>query len=338
MRAYELYPFENRYKIELVDRLPRQIEPNQVRVQVKACSLNYRDLVNIKNKAGRKVDGRIPLSDGAGEIVEVGSAAKRFKVGDRVAGCFFQKWIGGPFEMSHHQHDLGGTIDGMLAEEVLLDENGVIAIPPNLSYEEAACLPCAALTAWYSLTTRGQLKAKQNILVIGTGGVSLFGLQFGKALGAKVFIISGTEAKLEKARSLGADGTANYKTSPAWEKEIWQLTGKRGIDHILEVGGPGTLEKSMACLAPGGHIALIGVLTGFGAPQCSLFPIVAKNARLNGIYVGPREDFEKMNAFIEGKNIKPIIDKVFSFEQAEQAYDYLESGSHFGKVVIKVGN
>ncbi len=335
MRAYELQPHENRYRLQLVDRAVKALEPHEVRVEVQACSLNYRDLVNKNNLAGRKVDGRIPLSDGAGRIVEIGTGVTRFKIGDRVAACFFQKWIDGRFEMSHHQHDLGGTLDGMLAEEVVLNEDGLVSIPSSLSFEEAACLPCAGLTAWYSLTNRGQLRKGSTVLAIGTGGVSVFGIQFANAIGARVFVTSSSDEKRRMAIELGAFATVNYKTTPAWEKEIHRLTDKKGVDHILEVGGPGTLEKSLACVAPGGHIALIGVLTGFGAPNCSLFPLVAKNAILNGIYVGPRIEFERMNEFIEEKGIKPVIDRVFAFSEADAAFDYLESGSHFGKVVIR---
>ncbi|QVL33242.1 NAD(P)-dependent alcohol dehydrogenase [Telmatocola sphagniphila] len=336
MKAYELQAFEKQYRLVFSERPSKPLKEDEIRVRVKACSLNYRDLVNQKNLAGRKVDGRIPLSDGAGEVVEIGATVTRFKLGERVAGCFFPKWIDGPFLMSNHQNDLGGTIDGMLAEEVIGSEQGFVSIPKNLTYEEAACLPCAGLTAWYALTARGNYQSGQSILVLGTGGVSIFGLQFGVALGAKVLVTSSSDAKLERTRTMGASATVNYKLTPAWEKEIFQLTEKRGVDHILEVGGPGTLEKSIACLAANGTIALIGVLTGFGSPNTSLFPLVAKNARLNGIYVGSRVEFEKMNAFIEARNIHPIIDKVFAFSQAEEAYRYLESASHFGKVVIKM--
>lgn len=336
MRAYELQPEGSKYALALVDRPARPLEAHQVVVRVKACSLNYRDLINIGNLAGRNVAGRIPVSDGAGEVVEVGQGVTRVKPGDRVCGIFFQTWLAGRFELRHHQSDLGGTIDGMLAEEVVLHEDGLVKFPDYLSFEEAATLPCAAVTAWYSLVTRGDLQPGSSVLAIGTGGVSIFALQFAKAMGANVYITSSSDDKLKRATELGAVAAVNYKATPAWDKEIWKLTGKRGVDHVVEVGGPGTLDKSIACVAAGGQIALIGVLTGFGAPQGSLFPLVARNVRLDGIYVGAREHFEAMNAFLEAKQIHPVIDRVFPFEEAEASYKHLEGGSHFGKVVIRV--
>lgn len=307
----------------------------QVRVRVRATSLNYRDLIHLRNKAGRDVDGIVPLSDGAGEVVEVGPGVTRFRPGDRVAGCFFQGWISGRFDLAHHRTDLGGSIDGMLAEEVVLHEEGLVRIPDHLSFEEAACLPCAGLTAWYALTTRGGFRPGDSVLVLGTGGVSIFALQFAIALGGTAIVTSSSDEKLEHARALGMAHGVNYRSTPDWEKEVWNLTGRRGVDHVVEVGGPGTLERSLQCVAAGGQVALIGVLTGFGAPQGSLFPLLARNARLDGIYVGSREDFEAMNRFLAETGLRPVIDQVFPFDRAPEAFDHLESGSHFGKVVIR---
>jgi NADPH:quinone reductase-like Zn-dependent oxidoreductase len=312
-----------------------ELGPDQVRVKVRATSLNYRDLIALRNKAGRNVDGIIPLSDGAGDVVEVGAGVGRVRPGDRVAGSFFQTWTSGRFGMEHHKQDLGGSIDGMLAEEVVLHENGLVTVPGYLSFEEAACLPCAGLTAWYSLTTRGGFQKGDSALLLGTGGVSVFGLQFAVALGGTAIVTSSSDEKLERAVALGASHVINYKTTPDWDKEVWRLTERKGVDHVLEVGGPGTLEKSMGSVAAGGQVALIGVLTGFGSPKGSLFPLMARNARLDGIYVGSRADFEAMNAFLAEKEIHPVIDRVFDFERAAEAFDYLESGSHFGKVVIR---
>lgn len=334
--AWQLQPEDSAYRLTQVSREVPAPAAGQVKVRVRAVSLNYRDLVNRDNLAGRNVAGRVPTSDGAGEIVAVGPDVTDWKVGDRVAGCLFQTWQSGRFDMDCHKQDLGGTLDGMLAEEVLLSAHGIVRVPEHLTWAEAATLPCAAVTAWYSLTTRGGLQAGETVLVLGTGGVSIFGLQFATALGAQVIVTSSSDLKLERARALGAWQTVNYRTQPDWHKVVWELTGKQGVDHILEVGGPGTLEKSLSCVAAGGHIALIGVLTGFGAPQTSLFPLVARNARMNGIYVGSRTEFEAMNAFIAGRALRPVIDCEFPFDAAPEAYAWLKSGSHFGKVVVRV--
>jgi NADPH:quinone reductase-like Zn-dependent oxidoreductase len=335
MKAYQLKADGTAYRLELVERPAAAPGSGEVQVRVRATSLNYRDLVNLKNLAGRKVEGITPVSDGAGEVTAVGAGVSRFKPGDRVAASFFQKWLGGRFDLSFHQSDLGGALHGMLAEEVVLHEDGLVRIPDHLSFEEAACLPCAGVTAWYSLVTRGRFQKGDAVLTLGTGGVSIFALQFAVALGGSVIITSSSDEKLARARVLGAAHTINYKTTPDWEKEVWKLTNKRGVDHVIEVGGPGTLGKSMNSVAAGGHIALIGVLTGFGAPQASLFPLLARNVTLNGIYVGSRADFETMNAFLTEKQIHPVIDRVFGFAEAAEAYRYLDSGSHFGKVVIR---
>lgn len=334
--AWQLLPEDSAYRLTRVTREVPAPAAGQVKVRVRAVSLNYRDLVNRDNLAGRNVAGRVPTSDGAGEVIAVGPDVTEWRIGDRVAGCLFQTWQSGRFDMAYHKQDLGGTLDGMLAEEVLLSAGGVVRVPEHLSWAEAASLPCAAVTAWYSLTTRGGLQAGETVLVLGTGGVSIFGLQFATALGAKVIVTSSSDAKLERARALGAWQTVNYRTQPDWHKVVWELTGKQGVDHILEVGGPGTLEKSLGCIAAGGHIALIGVLTGFGAPQTSLFPLVARNARINGIYVGSRTDFEAMSSFIAERSLRPVIDREFPFDAAPEAFAWLKSGSHFGKVVIGV--
>ena len=310
---------------------------DHVLIRVRAVSLNYRDLIGWKNLAGRKLDGRVPTSDGAGEIVACGSAVQQWKAGDRVAGCFFQAWQSEPFDSIHHKKDLGGTLDGMLQEFVCLPESGVVAIPSHMSFEQGATLPCAALTAWYALRCRGGLRKDQTVLCLGTGGVSIFALQIASKMGSKVFITSKDHDKLAKAKELGAFETIHYLETPEWGKEILKRTQERGVDHIVEVGGPGTLEKSMQCITAGGHIALIGVLTGFGASNTSLFPLLAKNVRLNGIYVGPRDQFMSMNTFMEETQFEPIIDRVFEMQQALQAFEYLASGEHFGKVVVRVG-
>ena len=317
---------------------PDAIPPHSVLIRVQAVSLNYRDIIAWKNLAGRNVEGRVPASDGAGEIIACGNEVTQWQVGDRVAGCFFQTWQRGPFEMRHHKNDLGGTLDGMLQQTICLPETGIVKIPPHLDYEQAATLPCAALTAWYALKERGGLQSGQTVLCLGTGGVSIFALQFATAMGAEVLITSSDDAKLLKAKSLGSSHGINYRSHPQWADEATKLTNGLGVDHVVEVGGPGTLEQSMKAVSAGGHIALIGVLTGFGSPQTSLFPLLAKNVRLNGIYVGPRDQFVAMNEFMERNQIVPIIDRVFEMKDATGAFEYLASGKHFGKVVVRVGS
>jgi len=333
-RVWTYQKTTEKYNLKLSNRVSARLADHQIRIAIGAVSLNYRDLIALKNKAGRNVDGRVPASDGAGRIVEVGSAVRQWKVGDRVAGCFFQSWQSGRFEMRHHKQDLGGTIDGMLADEVILDENGVITVPSFMTDHQASTLPCAALTAWYSLVVRGNLAYGSTVLVLGTGGVSVFALQVAHAHGAKVFVTSSSDSKLIRAERLGAWQTVNYRSNADWDKAVLKATDQMGVDHVIETGGPGTLEKSMNCVAAGGQIAQIGVLTGFGPPTTSLFPLVARNVRLDGIYVGHREAFIAMNQFFEQKKIQPVIDRVFSFDDAPAAFDYLESGQHFGKVVI----
>jgi NADPH:quinone reductase-like Zn-dependent oxidoreductase len=310
--------------------------PHEVLIKVHAASLNYRDLIHWRNKAGRPMEGVIPCSDGAGEVVAVGSKVTRIVPGSLVAGSFFQEWVNGPFEMKYHQQALGGSANGMLAQHVLLNEQGVVKIPAYLNGIEASTLPCAAVTAWAGLVERGGLHTGQTVLVLGTGGVSIFALQLAKAHGAKVIVTSSHDDKLVHAKELGADETVNYKTHPDWDKVVWELTHKQGVDHVVEVGGPGTLAKSLGSVKASGSVALIGVLTGFGPMGDSLFPLVAKNASIHGIYVGSREYFERMARFMEQHQMHPIIDKVFDFDHAQKAFEYQESGQHFGKVVIKM--
>ncbi len=334
MRQYQYQPEGSAYRLELCEVPVPPLGPHTLHVRLRAASLNYRDLINCRKQAGREVAGIVPLSDGAGEVIAVGNEVTEWKPGDRVAGCFFPNWQSGRFEMRHHREDLGGSAPGVLSEIVAFPETGVVRVPDCLDYLEAATLPCAAVTAWTALTSRGNFQAGESLLVLGTGGVSIFGLQFARALGGRVIVTSSHDEKLERARQLGAEHLVNYRTDPRWDQTVWQWTGKRGVDHILEVGGGGTLEKSMQCIAASGHIALIGVLTGFNAVPPSLFPLLARNVTMNGIYVGSRADFQSMNAFIQHHQIHPIIDRVFDFREAPAAFQYLAEGSHFGKVVI----
>ncbi len=258
------------------------------------------------------------------------------KVGDRVAGIFFQAWIAGKLTREKIKSALGGAIDGMLAEYVVLDQDGVVLLPEHLSYAEGATLPCAAVTAWQALVNRGRLTAGETVLLLGTGGVSIFGLQFAKVLGAKVIITSSSDQKLARAQELGSDQTINYKSFPNWEEKVYELTKQQGIDQVIEVGGAGTLEKSLRSVSVGGRISLIGVLGGAG--DVNHTQILMKSVDVQGIYVGNREMFEAMNRAISLHHIKPVIDCVFPFSEAKAAYRHLQSGAHFGKIVIQLAS
>jgi NADPH:quinone reductase-like Zn-dependent oxidoreductase len=337
MKTYEIQKYGGPEGLELVDRPLPEAGDRDVVVRIGAASLNYRDLVVIRGKYDRNPrEGRVPLSDGAGEVISVGSAVTRVKVGDRVAGCFFQGWPSGRFEAAMHRTALGGPIDGVLAEQVKFLEESVVHLPEGYSFEEGATLPCAAVTAWQSLIVRGQLVPGESVLLLGTGGVSIFGLQIAKATGARVIITSSSDEKLERARKLGADAVINYKTTPDWGKAAANLAGSEGVDHVVEVGGAGTFLQSVRACRSGGKIGLIGILSGREAAS-EIFPIVAKAATVFGIYVGSREMFEGLNRALEQAKIRPVIDKVFPFESAREAYEYLGDGYHFGKVVIRVG-
>lgn len=308
----------------------------QVLVRMRAASLNYRDLMVATGRYGKAGvrPGLVPLSDGAGEVAEIGPDVTRVKPGDRVAGIFMQGWIAGPPDESYRATALGGSIDGVLAEYVLFEEEGLVHLPEHLSFEEGACLPCAGVTAWNALTALRPVGPEQTVLLLGTGGVSILALQFAHAAGARVIVTSSSDEKLARAKELGADAGVNYRTHPDWEKEVWTLTGKRGVDHVVEVGGAGTLPKSIAATRVGGAVHLIGVLTG---GQIDPLPIMQKAIDLRGVFVGSREMFEAMNRAVTFHRIQPVIDRVFPFEEAQAAYRHLESQAHLGKVVIRLG-
>lgn len=304
----------------------------EVVVRMRAASLNYRDLLLAENP---QIQNRVPLSDGAGEVVALGEGVSEWKVGDRVCPTFFRDWRGGRFRNEYHDAALGGSVDGVLSEFFTSPAHGLTRIPDHFSFEEAATLPCAGLTAWYALR-RGGYMPGDSVLLQGTGGVSIWGLQIVVASGGTAIITSSSDEKLDRAREMGASHGINYRTTPDWDKEVSRITGKRGVDHVLEVGGPQTLEKSLASVASGGHIAQIGVLTGQEAAPTSMLPLMFKNAILSGIYVGDRESFENFTRFLEATKIQPIIDKTFAFDDAPAAYETLRSGAHFGKVVISI--
>jgi NADPH:quinone reductase-like Zn-dependent oxidoreductase len=305
----------------------------QVLVRVRAAALNYRDLLVAEGSYSRNLPlPLIPLSDGAGEVVEAGPGVKRWQPGDRVAGTFFQEWDSGGITEEASRSALGGAIDGVLSEYVLFGERGVVKIPAHLSFEEGSTLPCAALTAWHALQSGG-LTCGQSVLTLGTGGVSLFAVQFARASGARVIATTGSDTKAERLRAMGVADVINYRTDPDWEKKVWEYTGRRGVDLVVEVGGAGTLGKSLKAVRIGGHISLIGVLTG-ATGEVNPLPAVMRNIRIQGIYVGSREMFESMNRAIDLNAIRPVIDRVFPFAEAREAYRYLRSAAHFGKVVI----
>jgi NADPH:quinone reductase-like Zn-dependent oxidoreductase len=276
----------------------------------------------------------IPLSDGAGEVLEVGPGVTRVKPGDKVAGIFMQDWLEGPVDDLKANSALGGSINGMMAEKVCLNADGLVHYPGHLTLEEAAALPCAAVTAWHALFRSGGLKPGESVLLQGTGGVSIFALQFAKMAGARVIMTSSSDIKMERLRTMGADAVVNYKTTPDWDKPVRQLTNGVGVDHVVEVGGAGTLPLTSKSVRRGGHIALIGVLAGRGEFDPRL--MMLKSARLHGIFVGSREMFEEMNRAIALAGMRPVIDRVFEFGELQEALSYLASGAHFGKVCIRV--
>jgi NADPH:quinone reductase-like Zn-dependent oxidoreductase len=333
MKAYLL----NRFGIDglSLDEVPFP-EPGrgQVLVKMRAWSLNYRDLLVVLGKYAPKL--KFPfqiLSDGVGEVAAVGADVTRVKVGDRVAGAFMQTWIEGQPDAEKSVSALGGALAGLAAESVVLDENGVVPVPTHLSDEEAATLPCAAVTAWHALVDAGKLAPGEAVLVQGTGGVSIFALQFARMLGARVIATSSSDAKLERVRALGASDVINYKATPEWGRRTRDLTGGRGVDHVVEVGGAGTLAQSFDAVRIGGRISLIGVLTG---GTVNPIPVLMKNITIQGIYVGSRSMFEAMNAAIALNGMRPVIDRVFSFFELPQALKHMQSGAHFGKIVFKI--
>jgi NADPH:quinone reductase-like Zn-dependent oxidoreductase len=333
MRAYRLHAFGGPEALKCEDLPTPEPGPRQVRVRLRAASLNFRDLLISKGIYNPKLKlPIIPLSDGAGEVAALGASASRFRVGDRVVAAFMPGWLDGPPTEAKGRSALGAEAGGVLAEEVVLPEEGLLPIPAHLSYEEAATLPCAAVTAWNALVETGGIRSGDSLLIQGTGGVSIFALQFARMAGARVIATSSSDQKLARVRELGASDGINYKTTPDWDKHARELTGGQGVDMIVEVGGAGTLPRSARAIKLGGYIALIGILTGAG--DFNPISVLMKNVRLQGIFVGSCRMFESMLKAIETSQLRPVVDRVFPFDQAVQALKYLESGAHFGKVVI----
>ncbi len=323
--------------LRVVERDEPRVGPGQVSVQMRAVSLNYRDLLMIRGHYNpRQPLPLIPCSDGVGEVVEVGQGVERVSVGDRVAPIFAQGWMSGAPDRAALRTTLGGPLDGVLCERRVLDAEGVVKVPAHLSDEEAACLPCAAVTAWSALVELGGISPGQVVLVQGTGGVSIFALQIARAAGARVIVTSSSDEKLARAMMMGASAGINYASEPAWGKAAADLAGGDGVDLVVEVGGAGTLEQSLKAVRPGGTIAMIGILSG-GASKINIVPVLMQQIRVQGVIVGPRAAFERMNAAFELHAIKPVIDSVFEFEEAPEALARMASGGHFGKIVVRLG-
>jgi NADPH:quinone reductase-like Zn-dependent oxidoreductase len=319
--------------MDLVERPEPSPGPGQIVVRMRAASLNFRDLLTVEGKGGSYSLPFIPFSDGAGEIAAVGEGVTRVSVGERVCPMFFQSWFDGRPSASNRRLALGGTRPGVLQELMVLDAEGVSRIPSNLTFEEAATLPCAALTAWRALFEEAHMRPGDTVLVQGTGGVSIFALQFAKLAGAAVIVTSSSDEKLERAKALGADHTINYRSVPEWGKAAADWAGG-GVDHIVEVGGKDTLQQSIEAAQVGGTILIIGVLSGFS--QKILIPsLFGKNLHVIGLSVGSRRMFEKMASAIERNHMKPVVDRTVAFDAVPEALKLMQQGGHFGKIVIQ---
>ena len=319
-----------------ITRASAALGPHDVRVRMRAVALNYRDLMVARGDSGVPGLDIVPASDGAGEVVETGADVTRFRVGDRVIGAFFPDWHEGGPEPAKVARALGGSADGVLAEEVVMDENAWAAMPAHLDFVEAATIPCAAVTAWHALFGLDPLKPGDSVLLLGTGGVSTWALQLAKAAGLRVVITSSDDAKLDRAAALGADATINYRCTPEWQDEALRLTGGCGVDRVLDIGGPDTLPRSIAAVRSGGTIAVIGRLTGTSGVTIDPAALFGGSKRLAGVLVGSRAMTEDVVRFVELARIRPVIDKLFDFADARDAYAYLGGAQHFGKVVIRL--
>lgn len=335
MKAYQITKDYSIETLKQVEKNNIKLLPNEILIQIKAVSLNYRDLLVIKGVDKWKPPiGRIPVSDGVGIVVETGNQVTEVAVNDRVAGLFFPNWMDGKLSSEKLVNSLGGNAnDGMLQEYVILKENEVIKVPDYLTNEEAATLPCAAITAWHGLMEKGNVKAGDSVLIQGTGGVSLFSMQFALAAGAEVILLSGSDDKLERAKKLGVNHLINYKSVPQWENEVIKITNGIGAKHIVEVVGSDHINKSIEAVALDGTISVIGIMNGLTG-NINTAQLMSKQIKLQGINVGSKEMFLRMNNTLEAKKIHPIIDSAFLFQDTIDAFKKLESGSHFGKLVI----
>jgi NADPH:quinone reductase-like Zn-dependent oxidoreductase len=321
--------------LRLIDRPVPEPKRQEVVVRMTAAALNYRDVEIVRGTYHTRYElPLVPLSDGVGEVVAVGEGVTRVKVGDRVCSTFWQRWVAGGFDMAEPSYQLGGPIDGLLSEYARLDEQAVVLAPGHLSDVEAATLPCAGVTAWHALVTEGALKAGESVLVLGTGGVSLFSLQVAISSGARVFVTSSNDEKIERAKALGASAGVNYRRTPNWADAVLDLTNGRGVDHIVEVGGPESFAQSFRAVRVGGQINVIGYL---GGTEGTINPldIFRRQVRVRGIPVGSRASFEAMNKALVANGTRPIVDRVYPWAEAANALRHLESGRHFGKVVLQ---
>jgi NADPH:quinone reductase and related Zn-dependent oxidoreductases len=335
MKSYEIQEF-GIDKLAIVERDTPKPGPGEVLVRMRAASINYRDIMMVEGAYNPKLKlPLVPFSDGAGEVAAVGEGVTKWVAGDRVCPIFMQGWIDGPVDYQKARTTLGGDLDGCLREFAVFNQEGLVAMPSHLSFGEASTLPCAGVTAWHAVTVSGQVGRGETVLVQGTGGVSMFALQFAKLFEANVIATSSSDGKLERARELGADSIINYKEREDWDNAALELTDKIGVDHVIEVGGPGTLQRSMRAVRMGGHIAVIGVVAGQG--EFTTVPIFMKSLKLQGIFVGSRQMFEAMNAEIERSGMTPEVDKVYPFIEVGDALEYVKAGLHFGKVVVSIG-
>ncbi|KIA79607.1 NADPH:quinone oxidoreductase [Chromobacterium piscinae] len=332
----KIYRFDARGELRMEEADLPQPGVGEVRVRVEAASLNYRDLLVQDAARAGALSGRVPLSDAAGVVDAPGEGASHWRPGQRVAVAFFRDWIAGRFQSRYMESAWGGQArDGVLAEYIIAPAEALVEMPSHWDDIEAATLPCAGVTAWHALAARGRLSAGDVLLVQGTGGVALFGLQLGVALGARVIVLSSSDAKLERARVLGASAGINYRATPDWARAVRELTGGEGASHVLELGGPDTYPKSLQALAPGGVLAQIGVLSGFG-PKPDLSRLQTINADIVGVTVGSAAHLAELSAFMAQHRLRPVIDQVFGFGQAAEAYAYLRAAGHFGKVALRI--
>ncbi|MBD0380477.1 zinc-dependent alcohol dehydrogenase family protein [Paenibacillus sedimenti] len=336
MKAYEIQSGFGLDQLKAAERPMPVPGRGEVLIKMRAVSLNSRDLGVIDGFYNPNLRMPfIPISDGVGEVVALGEQVSRFKTGDRVSGIFTQSWISGEPTQENWVSTLGSPLDGLLAEYAVLPEQGLVLVPNLLTDEEASALPCAGVTAWHAVVEEGKIKAGETVIVQGTGGVSLFALQFAKLHGATVIVTSSSDDKLERAKGLGADFGINYKQTPDWNKIVLEQTNGRGADHIVDLGGSATLNRSISALRVGGQISMVGGLSGFRVEGFDIIPAILRKARLQAINVGSRDMFETMNRAIEQSGLRPIIDCIFPFEHAIDALHYMTKGSHFGKICIK---
>ncbi len=334
MKAVEIANAFGLEHLRMTERPTPEPQPGEVLVKVRNVALNYRDLLMVRGHYNpRQPLPLVPCSDGTGVIVAVGDGVRGLSVGDRVIGHFAQQWADGALTPTAQASTLGGPLDGLLQEYRCFPQHGVSVVPKHLSDAQASTLPCAALTAWSALVAHGNLKAGETVVVLGTGGVSIFALQFAKSMGATVVVTSSNDAKLERVAALGADHTINYRRHPEWHREVRKAVGL--VDHVVEVGGAGTFDRSARCLTPGGHLHLIGVLAGSN-PPVNLTRVLMNQLRVQGIFVGHAASLARMLAHIEAHELQPIIDRTLDFDDSVHAFEQFAQATHLGKTTIRV--